>query len=44
MAYFPHSRALNEIDQISQRIAPNFQLELDFSGDQQVVEPLSIGK
>lgn len=44
MAYFPHSRALNEIDQISQRIAPNFQLELDFSVDQPVVEPLSIGK
>jgi flagellar biosynthesis protein FlhG len=44
MAYYPHSLALKEIDQIGQRIAPNFQLALDFPSDHQFVESLSIGK
>ena len=33
MAYFPHSKAFKEIDEISQRIAPAYQLDLGFSFD-----------
>ncbi len=30
MAYFPHSRAFKEVDEISQRITPVYQLDLGF--------------
>ena len=32
-AYFPHSKAFKEVDDISQKIAPAYQLELNFSTD-----------
>jgi flagellar biosynthesis protein FlhG len=33
MAYFPHSKAFEEIDEISQKITPAYQLDLGFSLD-----------
>jgi flagellar biosynthesis protein FlhG len=32
-AYFPHSKAFKEVDDISQKISPAYQLELNFSTD-----------
>lgn len=41
MAYFPHSMAFKEITEISRKISPRYQLEIDFSADQSSLNPIS---
>ena len=41
MAYFPHSKAFQEITEICQRILPRYQLGLGFSADQRSFNQIS---
>jgi len=41
MAYFPHSKAFQEITEISQKILPSHQFGLDFSADQRPFDQTS---